>query len=126
MGGWARPGCSAFRGRWGAGIRNHMSVLAMVPSHLVAASAAMTDAAAAARKADGSDALAALASALPGTTTAEIMPDLGEAWTAGVQGWSAEAKAFADAVDGARRDGTATDSAVGGLLDFLGGLIGRG
>jgi hypothetical protein len=103
-----------------------MSVLAMVPSHMVAASASVTDAAAAARKADGSDALATLAAALPGTTTAEIMPDLGEAWTTGVQGWSADAKAFADSVDGARRDGSATDSAAGGLLDVLGSLIGRG
>ena len=103
-----------------------MSVLAQVPSDLVAASDAVTDAAASARRADGSEALTALAAALPGTTTAEILPDLGEAWTAGVAGWSTDVKAFADALDAIRRATAALDAAVSGVFDFLRGLSGRG
>jgi len=89
-----------------------MSEFGLVTSHMSAASAAASDAAADARTADGSDALAALASALPGTTTAEIVPELGEDWETGIDSWSDNVDDFAASIDSATQEGTNDCSAV--------------
>lgn len=101
-----------------------MSNFALVPSDMAAASGAVTGAAADARGADGSDALGSLASALPGSTTAEIMPDLGDAWESGLNDWSDAASGFASSLERTTQDSTTTDGATGGLFDFLRGSLG--
>ena len=96
-----------------------MSEFALVPSQMAGAGAAASGAAADARGASGTDALATLASALPGTTTAEIAPDLGEAWETGIDGWAGRVDSFAAAIEATSKDGTTTDGAAGGLFGAL-------
>ena len=79
---------------------------------MAAASATARDATGSARGADGSDALTTLASALPGTQTADYMPYLGGLWQAGVRDWCDAVESFGESVDEAARDGSATDSVV--------------
>lgn len=101
-----------------------MTEFGLVSSHMSAASAAASDAAAAARAASGSDALASLAAALPGTTTAEIVPELGAAWETGIDGWSQSAAEFAESIDTVAEEGSQADSAAGWLLGGLQKLLG--
>jgi hypothetical protein len=84
------------------------------------ASGAADSAAAEARGADGSDALATLAGALAGSTTAESAPQLGTAWESGVRAWSAEAQQLSDAIDRLTDDAGSTDSAAASDLLRLG------
>lgn len=102
-----------------------MSEFAVVPSDMTAASGAAEDAAVDARAADGSDALALLAGALPGSAIADLSGDLATAWTDGLDTWSTGAEDFAESVDATSRDGAATDASVaGGLTDIMGPLGG--
>ena len=94
---------------------------ALVPSDMTAASAAVSDASSEARKAHGADALATLAAALPGSSTAAYLPELGGLWEAGVTGWCDRLDRFRAGIDATTRDGTSTDAGVGGLF---GGLLG--
>ena len=86
---------------------------------MAAAGAAVTGASQDVRTADGTEALAALASALPGTRTAAYLPDLAELWRAGVREWCDAVDDFAAGVDDLSRDGSATDNLV---QDALGGM----
>jgi len=94
---------------------------ALVPSDMAAASAAVTDASSEARAAHGADALSTLAAALPGTSTAAYMPELGGLWEEGVTGWCDQLDRFRASIDATTRGGTSTDAGVGGLF---GGLLG--
>ena len=94
---------------------------ALVPSDMAAASAAVTDASSEARAAHGADALATLAAALPGTSIAAYMPELGGLWEEGVTGWCDQLDRFRASIDATTRGGTSTDAGVGGLF---GGLLG--
>ena len=94
---------------------------ALVPSDMAAASAAVTDASSAARTAHGADALATLAAALPGSSTAAYMPELGGLWEDGVTGWCDQLDGFRASIEATTRAGTSTDAGVGGLF---GGLFG--
>ncbi|GAB3198547.1 hypothetical protein GCM10027062_12970 [Nocardioides hungaricus] len=94
-----------------------MSELALVPGDMRSAAATVESAAGRARGADGSDALSTLAGALPGSTTAETVPDLGDAWETGVNGWADEVAAFSASVEQLNDDaGSTDDSAAGRLL----------
>lgn len=102
-----------------------MSELALVPGDMQAAATAAESAADGARRADGADALSTLAGALPGTTTAEVVPDLGSAWETGVSEWADEVDDFGASVEKMTDDATTTDTRAGGLLGgLLGGLPG--
>jgi hypothetical protein len=92
---------------------------ALVPSDMAAAGAAVTDASSAARKAHGADALATLAAALPGSSTAAYMPELGSMWEDGVTGWCDQLDRFRGSLDSTTRGGTSTDSGVGSWFDGL-------
>lgn len=98
-----------------------MTEFAFVAADMDGAQAAASGAAADVRGADGTGALATLAAALPGTSTEAALADLTELWEAGIRGWAEGAEGFAEGVGATTRDGTATDSGVGGLF---GGLLG--
>ncbi|MCW2790978.1 MAG: hypothetical protein JWO76_76 [Nocardioides sp.] len=101
-----------------------MSEFALNPADMRSASAAADSAAGEARGADGSDALSALAAALPGSTTAETAPQLGSAWEAGVSAWADEVDSLARAIDDLASDGVRVDSRAGGALHGLQGWLG--
>ena len=94
---------------------------ALVPSDMAAAGAAVTDASSEARSAHGADALSTLAAALPGSSTAAYLPELGGLWEDGVTGWCDQLDRFHAGIDATTRGGTSTDAGVGGLF---GGLFG--
>lgn len=94
---------------------------ALVPSDMAEASAAVTDASSEARAAHGADALATLAAALPGSSTAAYMPELGGLWEDGITGWCDQLDGFRAGIDSTTQDGTSLDTGVGGLF---GGLLG--
>lgn len=94
----------------------------LVPGDMAAASAAVTDASSNARTAHGADALATLAAALPGTSTAAYLPELGGLWEDGITGWCDELDGFRASLDATTQDGTSTDETFGGLF---GGLLGN-
>ncbi|MCW2842652.1 MAG: hypothetical protein JWN22_568 [Nocardioides sp.] len=98
-----------------------MSEFAFSNSDMGAAQAAATGAAGQARGADGADALNTLAAALPGTSVAAYLPELAGLWETGIRGWGDAVELFAEGVATTAREGTATDSGVGGLF---GGLFG--
>lgn len=94
-----------------------MSELALVSGDMQSAAAAAESAGGRARGADGADALATLAGALPGSTTAETVPELGDAWTTGVGQWADGVTAFGAAVEQLNDDaGSADTSAASWLL----------
>lgn len=103
-----------------------MSEFALVPGDMRAASQATESSASAARGADGSAALGTLAGALPGTTTAETMPELGTAWADGVSGWSDEVTEFSAAIDQLTADSESTDQTAGGWFSGILGNLGGG
>ena len=94
---------------------------ALVPSDMTAASAAVSDASSEARTAHGADALATLAAAMPGSSTAAYMAELGGLWEDGVTGWCDQLDSFRAGIEATTRAGTSTDGGVGGLF---GGLLG--
>lgn len=96
-----------------------MNEFGFVTTDMDGAQAAASGAARLARAADGADALGSLAAALPGTSTAAYLPELARLWEAGIRGWSEAVAGFAEGVDTTTREGTATDSGVGGLLGDL-------
>ena len=94
---------------------------AFVRQDMASAGSAIDDASSKARTAHGADALAILAAALPGSSTAAYMSELGGHWEDGVTGWCDQLDHFRDSLDATSRDGTTTDGAAGGLF---GGLFG--
>ncbi|HXH80992.1 hypothetical protein [Nocardioides sp.] len=92
---------------------------ALVPSDMTSASAAISDASSEARTAHGADALATLAAALPGSSTAAYMPELGGLWEDGVTGWCDQLDHFRDSIDATSQGGTSADDGVGGLFGRL-------
>ena len=103
-----------------------MSEFALVPGDMRSASSAVESSASDARGADGSGALSALSGALPGTTTAETMPELGTAWEDGVSGWSDEVVELSAAIDQLTADSESTDQTAGGWFDHIFGNVGGG
>ena len=95
---------------------------ALVPSDMAAASAAVTGATSEARTAHGADALATLAAALPGSSTAAYLPELGGLWEDGITGWCDELDTFRASVDATTRTTTTTDDGAGSIF---GGLLGN-
>ena len=96
-----------------------------VRGDMAAAKGAADDAVSTARGADGTDALATLAAALPGTQTAAYLATLGGLWRDGIRDWCADAEAFGDAIEKTAQDGSATDSGVGGWFWPFGSLGGK-
>ena len=94
---------------------------ALVPGDMAAASAAVTDATSEARTATGADALATIAAALPGSSTAAYLPDLGTLWEDGISGWCDQLDDFRGSLDGTTHGTTTADEGAGGLF---GGLLG--
>ena len=103
-----------------------MSEFSLVSGDMQAAASAAQSAADRARGSDGSDALSALAAALPGTTTAEVVPELGSAWQTGVGEWADEVAELADSIERLAADAAATDGSAGSRLDGLRGQVGGG
>lgn len=103
-----------------------MTEFGLDPTDMTAASAAVTDAAAKARTADGSAALRALAAAMPGSQTAAYLPDLGALWKSGVRGWCDDVDAVATGIDATTHEGSVTDHLIGELYDGVRILLGRG
>ncbi len=93
-----------------------MSTFALQPGHMTTAAEATGSVADDARRSDGSDELAGLAGALPGTTTADVYPELGSAWQTGVQQWSTEVDQFSASLKSMTSDATTTDGSAAGWL----------
>lgn len=101
-----------------------MNDLAMDHSDMTRGSTSLHDAGRAARGATGSSALDALASGVPGSSTAGLVPTLKSDWTSGVEGWSADVVAFAEDVEGTSSSTRATDEGSGGLLGVFSDAVG--
>ncbi len=94
---------------------------ALEPGEMAAASAAVTDASSEARTANGADALATLAAALPGSSTAAYAPELGGLWDDGITGWCDELDDFRTGLDGTTQGSTGADHQS---ADWFGELLG--
>lgn len=92
---------------------------ALEPGEMTAASAAVTDASSDARAAHGADALATLAAALPGSSTAAYLPDLGTLWEDGITDWCDRLDGFRAGLDGTTHDATSADGSAGGFFENL-------
>lgn len=103
-----------------------MSEFALVPADMQSASSAAESAADGARGSDGAGALSALAGALPGSTTADTLPDLGSAWTTGVSEWSDQVDDLAASIAKLTAEAEAADQTAGGKLGGLSGVLGGG
>jgi hypothetical protein len=101
----------------------HLSCMtyALEPSDMTAASAVVSGASADARGATGADALATLAAALPGTSVAAYLPELGGLWQDGITKWCDNVDDLSEGLDSASADGTSVDSAAGGFFTWLTG-----
>jgi hypothetical protein len=73
-----------------------MSTYQVEPDELRTSAGDVRTAASSARSADASDAIATLGGALPGSSTASVMPQFATAWDEGIDGWSRLVDGFAD------------------------------
>lgn len=86
-----------------------MTTYALTPSDLARAAATTADSASSARSAHSAEAYTALADGLPGSTTAEVMPDLGSTMEDGVTGWADDVEGFAADLETTAADGVVDD-----------------
>jgi hypothetical protein len=93
-----------------------MSHFSVTPGHLAKASASLKDVSAAARSADGSDAIDAARSALPGSASSEALGESRTQWVIGLKGWCDSVSSLAEAIDQLQADADAIDKAVGSVF----------
>lgn len=103
-----------------------MSTYHVEPDELRASAGDLRTAATSARGADASDAISTLGGALPGSTTATVMPQFATAWDDGIDDWAASVDDFADALEGAASDAEAADRAAKAFAEWLKKLLGGG
>ena len=100
-----------------------MSVFQVVPSDMTAASQAVTAAGDGARGHGSSEHLATAGSALPGSTSAGLLSDLGTSWDDEVDTWASDAESFGSTISAASDDASGTDLSVGSGFGALLGLL---
>lgn len=95
-----------------------MTNYALEASDLAHASASLDDAAASISSADGEEAYDAVAAGLPGSTTAEIMPEVASAMRSAVGDFRVDLARFAENLTRTADDGVAIDEAAGGFFEM--------
>ena len=73
-----------------------------------------------------SDAVGELAGALPGSSTASVMPELAIAWDEGITAWASSVGDFADGLDAAAADAEAADARAQAFQEWLRTFLGGG
>lgn len=96
-----------------------MSQFQLVSRDMAAAGAEVRAAANKARTADAADAVSTLGAALPGSTTADLLPALAQQWDGAIDDWAASADAYADGLDAAAADAAAAEAMITGAWDGL-------
>ncbi len=96
----------------------------VVPSDMSAAQAKVAEAASTVRSHDSSGHLSGAARALPGSTSATLLVELGTSWDDELDGWATRAEGFADRIAAASADARAADQQSGGLFGGLNGSLG--
>lgn len=96
-----------------------MTIFALNAATLNTASADLADAAADTADADSQGAYAAIATGMPGSTTARIMPDVSTAMAGTIDTWRTGIERFAENLSRTADDGVAIDEAAGGIFEML-------
>lgn len=95
-----------------------MTTYALEASDLAHAAGSLDDAAASIASADGDEAYDAVRLGMPGSTTAEIMPDVASAMTTAVSELRTDLERFAENLSRTADDGVAIDEAAGGIFNL--------
>jgi uncharacterized protein YukE len=103
-----------------------MSTYQVEPDELRRSAADLRTAASAARSADGSDAISTLGGALPGSSTATVMPEFATAWDEGIDGWAKAVDGFADGLEAAAVDAEQADARARAFVEWLRKFLGIG
>ena len=103
-----------------------MSTYQVEPDELRTTASDLRSAATEAPDADAADAVAALAGALPGSSTASVMPELAIAWHEGTRAWASSVGDFADGLDAAAADAEAADARAEAFQEWLRTFLGGG
>ena len=67
-----------------------------------------------------------LAGALPGSSTARVLPELATAWHEGITAWASSVGDFADGLDAAAADAEAADARARAFQEWLRKFLGGG
>ena len=103
-----------------------MSTYQVEPDELRSSATDLRSAASSARAADAADAIGTLGGALPGSSTAEVMPEFADAWDAGSDYWAGSVDDFADGFEGAGPDAVAADAQAKAFQEWLEKFLGIG
>jgi uncharacterized protein YukE len=103
-----------------------MSTYQVEPDELRASASDLRTAASSARAADATDAISALGGALPGSSTASVMPGFATAWDEGIDTWAGSVDDFADGLDAAAADAEAADATAKLVQEWLKKFLGGG
>ena len=103
-----------------------MSTYQVEPDELRTTASELRSAARDARDADAEDAVDALAGALPGSSTASVMPELATAWDEGITAWASSVGDLADGLDAAAADAEEADARAQALQEWLRTFVGGG
>lgn len=95
-----------------------MTNYALEASDHARASGALGDAATDVAGADGDAAYTAIASGMPGSTTASIMPEVADAMETTIGDLRTDLDRFAENLTRTAEDGVAIDEAAGGIFDL--------
>lgn len=101
-----------------------MSVFQVTPGDMSAASSTVSQTAGDARVRDSASHLATAAAALPGSSSADLLPELGASWSDELDVWSDAVESFGTSVEATGGDARTTDAASRGLFAGLLGLLG--
>ena len=103
-----------------------MSTYQVEPDELRSSATDLRSAASSARAADAADAIGTLGGALPGSSTAEVMPAFAAAWDEGIDDWAGTVDDFADGLDAAAADAEAADAQAEAFQEWLKKFLGIG
>ena len=103
-----------------------MSTYQVEPDELRTTASDLRSAAKDARDADARDAVDELAGALPGSSTASVMPELAVSWDEGIEAWASSVGDFADGLDAAAADAEAADARAEAFQEWLRTFLGGG
>ena len=101
-----------------------MTEIHVVAAELDSAATATSDAASAARTGHGAEHIAAAATGMPGSTSAEMLTAMAPDWESEVEAWSDLADAFATNVAAHSSDMSGADTAEGARLGAIAGALG--
>ncbi len=98
----------------------------MKPQELRESAGELRTAAARARGADATDAVTTLGGALPGSSTATVLPQFAAAWDDGIDVWADSVDDFVEALETAASAAETADEVVRRVQEQLMGVLGGG